>query len=313
MSGVLENVDQRTQLAGQNRLELLIFQLGDEQLYGINVFKVKEIINTIGINKMPQSHEIVIGVSNIRGVTVPIYDLHKGIGRKYLARDSKTFIILTEINQLQQGLLVSKVHKIINVSWNDMHPPPPGVGNDCYLTSITKYNDQLIEIIDVEKVLQEVSPRFGQVSEENKQEAAFLTQEAVKKTKDKKVKILICDDSRVARNQLQKTLEQLGIKCVARENGQQALDLLKRWADKGSQVSDEFLMLITDIEMPEMDGYKLTTEIRKDPNLKGLYVVLHSSLSGDFNHALVDKVGANNFIPKFSPDKIAAEVNKRMG
>jgi two-component system chemotaxis response regulator CheV len=168
-------------------------------------------------------------------------------------------------------------------------------------------------MIDVEKVLQEVSPRFGQVSEENRQEAAFLTQEAVKKTNDKKVKILICDDSRVARNQLQKTLEQLGIKCVARENGQQALDLLKRWADKGAQVTNEFLMLITDIEMPEMDGYKLTTEVRNDPNLKGLYVVLHSSLSGDFNQALVDKVGANNFIPKFSPDRIAKEVNKRMG
>lgn len=310
--GILENVDQRTKLAGQNRLELLIFQLGNEQLYGINVFKVKEIISAIDISKIPQAHEIVVGVSNIRGTTVPIYDLNKGIGKDYLSREGKTFLILTEINQLQQGFLVSDVHKIINVSWNDMHPPPPGVGNDCYLTSITKYHDQLIEIIDVEKVLQEVSPRFGQVSDEKKQEAAFLSQEAVKKTKDQKVKVLICDDSRVARNQLQKTLEQLGIKCVARENGQQALDLLKRWADKGAKVSDEFLMLITDIEMPEMDGYKLTTEVRKDPNLKDLHVVLHSSLSGDFNHALVDKVGANNFIPKFSPDKIAEEVNKRM-
>lgn len=310
--GILENVDQRTKLAGQNRLELLIFQLGNDQLYGINVFKVKEIISSIEISRVPQSHDIVVGVSNIRGTTVPIYDLSKGIGKEYLSREEKTFLILTEINQLQQGFLVSNVHKIINVSWNDMHPPPPGVGNDCYLTSITKFNNQLIEVIDVEKVLQEVSPRFGQVSDEKKQEAAFLSQEAVKKTKDQKVKVLICDDSRVARNQLQKTLEQLGIKCVARENGQQALDLLKRWADKGSKVADEFLMLITDIEMPEMDGYKLTTEVRKDPNLKDLHVVLHSSLSGDFNHALVDKVGANNFIPKFSPDKIAAEVNKRM-
>lgn len=310
--GILENVDQRTKLAGQNRLELLIFQLDGPQLYGINVFKVKEIINTLEINRMPQSHEIVIGVSNIRGSTVPIYDLNRGIGKGFLPRDGKSFIILTEINQLQQGFLVSQVHKIINVSWNDMHPPPPGVGNDCYLTSITKYNDQLIEVIDVEKVLQEVTPRFGEVSLEKKQEAAFLSQEAVKKTKDKKVKVLICDDSRVARNQLQKTLEQLGIKCVARENGQQALELLKRWADKGATVPEEFLMLITDIEMPEMDGYKLTTEVRKDPNLQDLHVVLHSSLSGEFNHALVDKVGANNFIPKFSPDKIAEEINGKM-
>lgn len=124
--------------------------------------------------------------------------------------------------------------------------------------------------------------------------------------------ILVADDSSVARNQIKRTLDQLGIECTLANDGKQALSILKNWADEGIPLSERISMVISDIEMPEMDGYTLTTEIRKDPRLSDLYIILHTSLSGVFNNALVEKVGADKFIPKFKPDELAQTVLDRI-
>ncbi|NRA84253.1 MAG: response regulator, partial [Gammaproteobacteria bacterium] len=124
-------------------------------------------------------------------------------------------------------------------------------------------------------------------------------------------KILIVDDSATARNLVRQTLSSIGIDVIESSDGLQALNKLKKWCDEGKLVTDEILMMITDAEMPEMDGYKLTHEIRNDPRMKDLYIALNTSLSGSFNEAMVEKVGCNKFISKFQPDKLVEIVQER--
>jgi len=303
MAGLLDGVNRRTQLAGQNRLELLLFRLGDKQRFGINVFKVQEVIQCPALTLVPHAHPVVRGIANMRGRTITIMDLAKAIG-KAPVRDLKTaYVIVTEYNRSVQGFLVSGVDRIINMNWGDILPPPRGTGHN-YMTAVTHVDDDLVEIIDVEKVLAEVMPASETVS------ADLL--EKNKETAQAKHHILVADDSSVARNQIKRTMDQLGVECTLARDGREALDILKAWADEEMPVTERISMVISDVEMPEMDGYTLTTEIRHDPRLKDLYVLLHTSLSGVFNNALVEKVGANRFIPKFKPDELASAVLEKL-
>lgn len=303
MAGVLDGVDRRTQLAGQNRLELLLFRLGDRQRFGINVFKVQEVIQCPPLTQVPHSNSVVRGISNMRGKTITIIDLGLAIGRRPQTDLSQSYVIVTEYNRTVQGFLVSGVERIININWAEILAPPRGTGNN-YMTAVTHVDDDLVEIIDVEKVLAEV------IHVNNQVDGSILEQGTSHAAQTKHV--LVADDSSVARNQIKRTLDQLGIESVIATNGREALDLLKQLADEGQQVTDRFSMVISDVEMPEMDGYTLTTEIRADSRLKDLYIVLHTSLSGVFNNALVEKVGANRFIPKFQPDDLASAVLDRL-
>jgi two-component system chemotaxis response regulator CheV len=124
--------------------------------------------------------------------------------------------------------------------------------------------------------------------------------------------VLLVDDSTVALAQLRETLTQLGLKLHIASDGLKALNMLKAWADTGVNMTDKLLMVFTDAEMPEMDGYRLTTEIRGDQRLRELYVVLHTSLSGSFNESMVKKVGCDNFLSKFQPDKLVDVVRERL-
>lgn len=301
MSSIIEGVDQRTNLAGNNRLELLLFRLGGSQLYGINVFKVREAIACPALTQMPNSQPAIRGIASIRGHTVSIVDLAQTIGHQSINKPEQNFVILTEYNRSVQGFLVSHVDRIINISWSDVLPPPSASGTGNYMTAITKLDDKIVQIIDVEQVLAEVMNINTAVS-------ADLADDLTEQNTQTRKHILVADDSSVARNQIKRTLDQIGLDATIAKNGKEALDILKNWADQGLNVSDHVSLLISDIEMPEMDGYTLTSEIRKHPALKDLCVLLHTSMSGTFNQALVEKVGANKFLPKFSADELAAEV-----
>ena len=183
--------------------------------------------------------------------------------------------------------------------------PPPASGRDSYLTAVTELDGELVETIDVEKILQEILPTKIEIATEHK--------EIVAKKPDSVInKVLICDDSIVARKQIIKSLKQLDIDLIVKNNGKEALDYLKEITKDGTNVNNHLLSIISDVEMPEMDGYTLTAMISDDPNLKDLYVVLHTSLSGIFNNALIEKVGANQFIAKFDPNALAKSVTDRM-
>ncbi|MCP5206821.1 MAG: chemotaxis protein CheV [Hahellaceae bacterium] len=300
MAGVLDTVDQRTQLVGENRLELLMFRLIGRQVFAINVFKVQEVLKLPNLTLMPHRHPVVCGVTHLRGNTVPVIDLSMAIKMPANKVDKDSTIIVTEYNRNVQAFLVGSVDRIVNMNWEEIQPPPKGAGRSHYLTAITRYKDQIVEIIDVEKVLSEIVPFTTDVSPD------IVNEGLIGRVKDKK--IMIVDDSPVAIAQAKSTLHKLGLEVVTASNGLQAFNYLKKWADECDNIHDELLMLITDAEMPEMDGYRLTTEIRNNAKLKDIHIVLHTSLSGSFNRAMVEKVGCDGFLSKFQPDELAKEV-----
>ncbi|MCA1805986.1 MAG: chemotaxis protein CheV [Xanthomonadaceae bacterium] len=307
MSGLLANVDMRTRLAGHNRLELLLFRLSGKQLFGINVFKVQEVIQCPPLTAVPKSNRIIRGIANMRGKTIPVMDLSMAIGGPPQPQVEGRFVVVTEYNCSTQGFLVNGVDRIVNMNWEEILPPPRGTGRGHYLTAVTRVDEKLVEIIDVEKVLVEAIGSRDTVSGEllesvGKGDATELPQH-----------VLVADDSSVARNQIKRTLDQLGVSCTLARDGREALEQLQAWADEeGAAVTERIFMVISDVEMPEMDGYTFTTSVRADPRFKDLYILLHTSLSGVFNNAMVEKVGADEFIAKFQPDILAGAVLKQM-
>jgi len=317
MSKLLHSVNQRTQLAGENRLELLLFRLEDKQLYGINVFKVKKIITCPALTAMPHRHPIALGVANTMDGPLPILDLKMAIGHGNSERVRGKSVIVAEYNRKMQGFLVDKVEHIINLEWSDIHPPPRGVGNDHYLTAISKHQDEIIEIIDVEKIIAEIMP-FNEQMDAPLSEAldSALNQktESVdgEEGKAPNKNVIVVDDSVVARNQIKRCLEAAGFNCTLLKNGLEAYQFLENMTMEGKKPTDEFLLMISDIEMPEMDGYTLTRRVKENPEMKDLYILLHTSLSGVFNKAMVEKVGADNFLPKFDANEMANAVLERL-
>lgn len=298
MAGILEDVDKRTNLVGENRLEILMFRLNGRQLFGINVFKVQEVLSCPRLTKLPNSHPSTRGLATIRNKTIPVIDLAAAIGQRPLGDAVDNLIIITEYNGTVQAFMVSAVERIVNMNWQDIKAPPRGVGKNNYMTAVTEVDDKLVEIIDVEKILAEIV-------------GANMHLEDTAQLRDKNgevMRFLVADDSMVARNQVQKTLEKIGIECVMTKTGKEALDFLKARADEGLDMVNYFKLIISDIEMPEMDGYTLTSAIRADARLQGLTVMLHSSLSGEFNESMTLKVNADKFIPKFKAEELVEEI-----
>jgi two-component system chemotaxis response regulator CheV len=301
---MLDSVDQRTQLVGENRLELLLFRLSGPQVYGINVFKVKEVLQCPPLTILPKSHRVVVGVAHIRTGTIPIMDMGLATGNISVGDPKDCFVIITEYNMATQGFLVTGVERIVNMNWEEIHPPPKGTGREHYLTAVTEVDERLVEIIDVEKILSEVSPMEERISDDVLETAKGIAP-------DEAPKVLIADDSKIARKQVTKCLEALGVDVTAVCDGREALTHLQEMVTSGVNPADYYSMMISDIEMPEMDGYTLTTAVRNDPNMKGMHIILHTSLSGVFNENMVQKVGADDFIAKFNPDVLAAKVSER--
>ncbi|MFT6953768.1 MAG: two-component system chemotaxis response regulator CheV [Glaciecola sp.] len=305
MSSIMDSVNQRTQLVGQNRLELLLFRLNGKQRFGINVFKVREVLQCPPLTQIPKLNALVRGIAHIRGQTISIIDLSLATGGRRIENLENGFIIIAEYNRSVQGFLVGSVERIINTNWDSILPPPKGTGKASYLTAVTEVEDELIEILDVEKILNEISPLKTDISQD-------LADSLDVKSSAGKM-IFIADDSSVARNQVKKALTPLGLEIEIAKNGLEALNRLKEIASETGDVTDRVGVLVSDIEMPVMDGYTLTAEIKNNPELSRLHVVLHTSLSGVFNQAMVKKVGADDFIAKFHPDELATAVGKWLG
>jgi two-component system chemotaxis response regulator CheV len=303
MAGILDGVDQRTRLVGHNRMELLLFRLNGKQVYGINVFKVQEVIQCPELTNIPRSHAAVRGVANIRGRTISVLDLGASIGQPPAETTQGRYVIIAEYNRTMIGFLVNAVERIVNLNWGDIVPPPKASGRENYLTAVTNVDDRLVEILDVEKILTQVMGDRGFLSEE------LLPQG--NSQPELRRHILVIDDSSVARSQIKRTLDQMGIECTLAVDGKQGWELINRLAQGPTPVTEQIGMIICDIEMPNMDGYTLTSLIKQDPRFKDLYILLHTSLSGVFNNAMVEKVGANAFVPKFEPDDLARAIMNR--
>ncbi len=302
MAGVLDGVDMRTKLAGHNRLELLLFRLGGAQRFGINVFKVQEVIRCPPLTAVPQAHPAVLGVAHIRGRAIAVMDLARAIGAEPTANAADGFVIVTEYNRKAQAFLVDAVEHIVNMNWETILPPPRGTANGTYMTAVTRVDEQLVQIVDVEKVLQEVVGGQSDVSDGVIEARGHTLPQHV----------LMVDDSSVARNQVTRVLEQIGVDYTTASDGKKAMDQLQAWLAEGRDVENWLALVISDVEMPRMDGYSLTRAIREHPALSHLHVILHTSLSGMFNRTMVEKVGANDFLPKWEPDTLAMMVQEHL-
>ena len=301
---LLNRIDQRTRLAGHNRLALLLFRLGGGQLFGVNVFKVQEVLRRPQLFALPHAPPQVLGSADIRGRTVPVIDLGCAIQHPESREQDAQYLVVTEFNRSIQGFLVSSVERIVNIAVEEVLPPPEHGQGSSHLTAVTRYHGELIQILDVERILAEARQiRPLEVGSGLPGAGEFV---------GSGLRVLVVDDSRVARTQIQRVLEELGVEAVLLPDGRQALDHLKSLATQGETLTERYAMVISDIEMPSMDGYTLTTEIRRDSRLADLYVLLHTSLSGIFNTAMVERVGADAFVAKFSPADLAEYVRVRL-
>lgn len=302
MSELMKGIDLRTQMVGQNRLELLLFSLGGNQRYGINVFKVKEVVKCPPLTTMPNSQPPLVGIAHMRDQTVSVLDFAEAVGLQTHTNQEGGFVILTEYNNSIQGFLVHGVDRIVNMNWEEIHPPPNGAGGASYLTAVTEIDGKLIEILDVEKVLSETTAWNFEPSDETLEAAADSLGE-------RKFHVLAVDDSHVARKQIKRTLEKAGLEVSLANNGREGFEMIKEWAKDGHDALLEHVQaIISDVEMPEMDGYTLTKKLKADPETNILPILMHTSLSGVFDSSMVKKVGADKFLTKFDPDLLTGGV-----
>lgn len=312
MSELLKNIDARTKLAGNNKLEILLFSLGLDsrtgrrETFGINVFKVREVMRTPPITSAPEMPASVEGMVSLRGALVPVVDLARYTGVQSEAK--RDIMIVTEYNGHTQGFLVEAVDTILRLDWSRMRVPPEMLTAQMggLVTAVTELEDgRLVMMMDVEKVLAETS---------NFDDSILFT--GITPIDAPEAVVYFADDSVVARKQIEKTLNTLGVRYVMSINGRQAWEELDRAANlaiaKGKPISSVVTMVLTDIEMPEMDGYILTKKIKSDPRFAGVPVVMHSSLSGMSNQALGKSVGVDEYVSKFEPQRLSEAITRRI-
>jgi two-component system chemotaxis response regulator CheV len=313
MSELLKNIDARTKLAGTNKLEILLFFLGVDQrtgrreTYGINVFKVREVMRTPPITAAPDMPSSVEGMVSLRGALVPVIDLAKYSG---ISSDvPREIMIVTEYNGHTQGFLVEGVDTILRLDWSKMRVPPEMLMSQTggLVTAVTELEDnRLVMMMDVEKVLSETT------SIDN--ELIFRSVVPIDRPD---CTVFYCDDSVVARKQIERTLAAMGVKGVSAVNGRRMWEEMEKMAayakSVGRPLSSIINLILTDIEMPEMDGYMLTKQIKGDPRFAGIPVIMHSSLSGMSNQKLGLSVGVDEYVPKFEPQRLSETLARRLG
>lgn len=312
MSELLSRIDGRTRLAGTNKLEILLFTLGidratqRQETYGINVFKVREVMRTPEITVAPDMPPSVVGMVSLRGALVPVVDLAEYVGVQGDAQ--REVMVVTEYNGHTQGFLVESVDTILRLDWGQMRVPPQMLVSRTggLVTAVTELADgRLIMMMDVEKVLADTAK-----IDDGHLFAGIQSLDATEAT------VYFCDDSQVARNQIKRTLEAMHIRYVESHNGREAwkaIDLAGRQAEaRGLDPAHAVTLVLTDIEMPEMDGYMLTKQVKSDPRFARVPVVMHSSLSGTQNQKHGLSVGVDEYVSKFEPQRLSEVLRRRI-
>lgn len=316
MTDVMREVDERSKLAGTNKFELLIFRLGEDknsntrEVFGMNVFKVREALIMPSITPMPGSPEHVLGVANIRGQIIPVIDLPAVVGCTPSARN---ILLVTEYERSVQGFAVEEVEEIVRLEWGRVVSAEKSAAG-ALVTSLARLDEteegcRLALILDVESILRETLPsRFNSGESITSLPPVQIPEGSV---------IVYADDSSAARRQIEAVLTGCKLPFVAAKTGKEAWEYLKNLGQEarasGIAIRQKVAMVLTDLEMPEMDGFTLTRRIKEDDVLNSIPVVIHSSLSGSANESHAQRVGANGFVAKFVPDELVREVAKALG
>jgi two-component system chemotaxis response regulator CheV len=294
---LLDSVDARTRLAGSNKMEILLFSLGTREIFGINVFKVREVGRTPHITKTPNMPRGVEGLISLRGNVIPVLSLAPFIHTTPQRGLGKTMMV-AEYSKRTLGFLVDEVDRIIRVDWERVKAPESVLSaNQGLITAVIELESGgLVSILDVEQIL---SNAFGE---------AMIVDIAPARV-DAETSVFFVDDSIVARRKIAEVLDKLGVRHKYATNGAEAWTRLQGIAahaqQMGRNIRDDVRLLLVDAEMPEMDGYVLTKNIKSDPRFEGVPVVMHSSLSSEANRAMGKSVGVDAYVAKFDAEALA--------
>jgi two-component system chemotaxis response regulator CheV len=312
-----KDIEERTRLAGTNKFELLLFRLGEapstgeRELFGINVFKVREVLVMPKITALANSHEHLMGVANIRGQIIPVINLPAVAG--CTPKNGLTILMVTEFARTVQAFAVEDVREIVRLDW-DQVLPSEGTHAGALVTGIARLDPgnpdtRLAQVLDVEQVLRDVTPATNEEINRDVVGPELVLPPGAS--------ILVADDSHVARTVIELGLNAMGVKYTMTKTGKEAWDHLQAMADQakadGTRVKDKIAVVLTDLEMPEMDGFTLTRLIKQDARFKGIPVVIHSSLTGATNENHVKGVGADGYVAKFSPRELASTLRRVLG
>lgn len=274
---------------GTNEFEIVEFNVGKVN-YGINVAKVREVINLVPITKMPQAHPYVDGLFTLRGRVMPLVNLPRCLNQE--TEDDLKNIIVTEINNYNIGFLVNSVSHIHRISWTEMEPAP-NVSDSPMVVGIIKMLDKMVLLLDFEKIIAEINPEIN--------EKLTTLPEVTKDIKEQRndVKVFVAEDSPMLRDLLVQTLHDAGyITTRDFSNGKLAWEALQKIGQEEGPLDDSINILISDIEMPQMDGHHLLTQIREHNKLGKLPVIFFSSLINEEMRRKGEAIGANGQISK---------------
>lgn len=303
--GLLESIDARTRLAGSNHMEILLFSLGTHELFGINVFKVREVSHAPDITRTPNMPKGVEGLISLRGSVIPVLSLSVAMHMNVKPSSQSPSMMVTEYNKRNLGFLVDSVDRIIRVAWDKVRAPEAVTnGAPTYISAITELPDgRLVSILDVEQIMANtfgetivghLDPIFGGDS----------------------MNIFFVDDSTVARKKIAEVLDKLALRHKHAQNGLEAWTRLSGMAahaqQSGHKVHDELDLILVDAEMPEMDGYVLTKNIKSDQRFDGIPVVMYSSLSSEANHAMGKSVGVDAYVGKFDAEALSLTLRSQL-
>ncbi|MCL2910080.1 chemotaxis protein CheV [Shewanella aquimarina] len=273
---------------------LLLFRLSHTQLFALGTLKIRELVPFSKLSAIPQSHPAILGAATVRGHTIPIIDMASAVGYAPITEQefANAYIIITDCQRMVMGFLVRSIDKIIECNWRDIESPPDNLGKNAFLTGVTRVDDKLVQLLDVELLLSKIFPTSPESTR------AILTD--VQREILKPLNILLVDDSMVARKQLSDALDSINIPYLVTSDGREALSIMEEAAKEGRPVD----LLVSDIEMPGLDGYELAFEVKNTPALADAYIILHTSLSSEISVSQAHQVGANEALTKFDAHEL---------
>ncbi len=313
MSNTQREIDERTNLTANSMFELLLFRLGEapgtekRELFGINVFKVREILVMPEITAMVNSPPAMMGVANIRGQMISVINLPMVVG--CTPKKGLGILLVTEFSRTTQAFAVEEVSEIVRLEWKHVLSAEGSGGG--LVTSIARLdgaadNTRLAQVLDVEQILRDVMPQ-DHTSDAAVEKPVIIPHGTV---------VLAADDSPTARMMIEAGLKSMGVPYIMTKTGQEAWDMLQTISEKakaeGLRVRDKVALVLTDLEMPVMDGFTLTRNIKQDARFKDMPVIIHSSLTGSANEGHVKTVGADAYIAKFEAEELAATIRDVM-
>ncbi|RJG47904.1 chemotaxis protein [Motilimonas pumila] len=279
---------------------LLTFQLSSQQTFAIGTLKVQEIIPYKPYRPIPNAHPYVLGAADFRGKTIAVIDMPAAVGFRPIASEemANCVIIVTDCSRQLVGFLVRGIDKISPCDWKKIVPPPSHLGKGTYMTGVTHIEDSLVQLLDVELLLDQIYPN------EANTELPHVSPDVLARLVEQH--ILLVDDSAVARRQLMTALDDLGLSYQVKHNGHDAFDYMKQSQAEGQAVT----ILVSDIEMPGLDGYELTFEVRSAPAIADAYIILHTSLSSEISVDRAKQVGADEALTKFDAIELVQAISR---